>query len=214
VPSTDVTPAPARAAPPASAAPSVSAPLPASASPSASAPPSGPAAAPVLAYAGLVTRIVAFVMDAAVILVVELLGAVAGVVIVGVLHLPTAINAILVVLGGCLAIIWSVGYLVVFWTTTGQTPGSRVMQIRVQTGDGRLLRPTRAIVRCVGLLLAALPLFAGYVPIVFDRRRRGFQDWLAHTVVVHTPQQSLAAVRRAAVRAAPRPTDPQTGPRR
>ena len=51
-------------------------------------------------------------IDAVLVLAVELLGAVAGVVIVGVLHLPTAINAILVVLGGCLAVIWSVGYLV------------------------------------------------------------------------------------------------------
>lgn len=148
-------------------------------------------------YAGLITRATAFVVDAALILAVELLVAVAGVVIVGVLHLPTAINAILVFLGGCLAILWSVGYLVVFWTTTGQTPGSRVMQIRVQAPDGKLLRPVRALLRCAGLLLAALPLFAGFVPILFDRRRRGFQDWLAHSVVVHTPQLSLAAARRA-----------------
>ena len=214
MPSTDVTPAPASASSSAPPPASASAPPPASAAP----PPAVPAApsvpAPALAYAGLVTRIVAFVIDAVLILAVELLGAVAGVVIVGVLHLPTAINAILVVLGGCLAIIWSVGYLVVFWTTTGQTPGSRIMQIRVQTPDGSLLRPVRAVVRCVGLLLAALPLFLGYVPIVFDRRRRGLQDWLAHTVVVHTPQPSLAAVRRAAVRAAPSPTELRAGPRR
>jgi uncharacterized RDD family membrane protein YckC len=169
-----------------------------------------PAAAPLTvpvapAYAGLVTRAVAFVIDAAIILAVELLVGVSGVVIVGVLHLPHAINTILVILGGWLAIVWSVGYFVGFWSTTGQTPGSRVMLIRVLAENGNLLRPSRALVRCIGLLLAALPLFAGFVPILFDRRRRGFQDWLAQTVVVHTPQLSIAAARRASA-ARPEPT--------
>jgi uncharacterized RDD family membrane protein YckC len=159
-------------------------------------------------YAGLATRAIAFVIDAALILVVELLVSVSGVVIVGVLKLPHAINAILAILGGCLAIAWSVGYFVAFWSATGQTPGSRVMQIRVLADSGNLLRPRRAVVRCIGLLLAALPLFAGYVPILFDRRRRGFQDWLARTVVVHTRQLSIAAARRAAARGNGRSTPP------
>lgn len=170
------------------------------------APASPPAPRPV--YAGLVTRGIAFVIDAAVILVVELIVWVSGVVIVGVLHLPHAINAILVVLGGCLAILWSAGYFVAFWSTTGQTPGSRVMQIRVVASDGDALRPRRAVIRCLGLLLAALPLFAGFVPILFDGRRRGFQDWLARTVVIVAPQLSIAGIRRASVRRAPRPAAP------
>jgi uncharacterized RDD family membrane protein YckC len=170
--------------------------------------PVAPAASVAPAYAGLATRAVAFIIDAAVILVVELLVSVSGVVIVGVLQLPHAINAILVILGGCLAIVWSVGYFVAFWSATGQTPGSRVMMIRVLAENGNLLRPRRALVRCIGLLLAALPLFAGYVPILFDRRRRGFQDWLAHTMVVHTRQLSIAAARRAAARGDGRPASP------
>ncbi len=36
----------------------------------------------------------------------------------------------------------------------------------------------------VGMLVAALPLFAGYALIVFDSRRRGLQDRLARTAVV------------------------------
>jgi uncharacterized RDD family membrane protein YckC len=53
------------------------------------------------------------------------------------------------------------------------------------------------VVRCIGLLLAALPLFAGYLLILFDRRRRGFQDRLARTVVVRTSQLSIAAAQQA-----------------
>jgi uncharacterized RDD family membrane protein YckC len=39
-------------------------------------------------------------------------------------------------------------------------------------------------VRVAGLVLAALPLFAGFIPILLNERRRGFADWLADTVVV------------------------------
>jgi uncharacterized RDD family membrane protein YckC len=72
-----------------------------------------------------------------------------------------------------------------------------VMQIRVVTGDGARVKPRWAAVRCVGVVLAMLPLFAGFVPILFDSRRRGFQDWLAHTVVVEAPGPSIAEVSRA-----------------
>jgi uncharacterized RDD family membrane protein YckC len=50
-------------------------------------------------------------------------------------------------------------------------------------------------------VLAALPLFAGYLMILFTRHRRGLQDILARTVVVESPSLSLAAVRRARRRA-------------
>jgi uncharacterized RDD family membrane protein YckC len=113
-------------------------------------------AAPV--YIGLATRAVAFVIDAVLILLVELVIGVSGVVIITVLHLPTTINAILAILGGIIYIVWSVSYFVGFWCATGQTPGARVMQFRVVTADGELMRPRRALVRCIGLLLAALPL--------------------------------------------------------
>jgi hypothetical protein len=48
--------------------------------------------------------------------------------------------------------------------------------------------------------LAIIPLCAGYIPILF--RRRGFPDWLAHTLVLDTPQLSIAGARQAALRAA------------
>ena len=86
---------------------------------------------------------------------------------------------------------WSVGYFVTFWSTTGQTPGSRLMRITVRTADdGGVLGPRRAALRFAGLVLAAIPLGAGFVPILFDERRRGLQDMLAGTVVVEAPELS------------------------
>jgi len=41
----------------------------------------------------------------------------------------------------------------------------------------------RAIVRTVGLALAIIPLFAGFLPALFDERRRALPDYLAGTTV-------------------------------
>jgi uncharacterized RDD family membrane protein YckC len=40
-------------------------------------------------------------------------------------------------------------------------------------------------VRLFGLVLAIVPLFAGFVPVLFTKRRRGLQDFLAGTVVLY-----------------------------
>jgi uncharacterized RDD family membrane protein YckC len=44
----------------------------------------------------------------------------------------------------------------------------------------------RSIVRFVGLVLAIALLFLGFLPVLFDRRRRALQDYLAGTAVVVT----------------------------
>jgi uncharacterized RDD family membrane protein YckC len=63
----------------------------------------------------------------------------------------------------------------------------RLMQVRAVTADGGRLHLARSLVRVVGLALAIIPLFAGFIPVLFDARRLGLQDMLARTVVVHAP---------------------------
>jgi uncharacterized RDD family membrane protein YckC len=48
------------------------------------------------------------------------------------------------------------------------------------------LKPRRALVRFIGLILAALPLLAGILMMLWDDRRRCLQDRLARTVVFYT----------------------------
>ena len=101
------------------------------------------------------------------------------------LSVPDWVDTALVALGGGAYLIWTIAYFTTFWSTTGQTPGDRLMQIRVcRADDGEHLSVARSVVRLVGLVLAAIPLFAGFLPILFDDRRRGLQDMLAGTVVV------------------------------
>ena len=101
------------------------------------------------------------------------------------------LGAILLILGFVLNVylLWVVGYFVTFWATTGQTPGSRALRLRVRAAGGERLRPRRALLRFVGLTLAALPLFAGFLMILVDDRRRGLHDRLARTVVVEDARE-------------------------
>jgi uncharacterized RDD family membrane protein YckC len=154
-----------------------------------------------VAYVGLITRAISFALDAVVINLVATVVGIATALILSLLHLPGDVKTILGVIGAVAYVLWLLGYFVVFWSTTGQTPGARVMQLRVQTARGETIEPRWALVRFGGLLLAALPLFAGFVPVLFDARRRAFQDRIAGTVVVEAPALSMAATRRGIQRA-------------
>jgi len=76
-------------------------------------------------------------------------------------------------------------YFVLFWSATGQTPGMRLLRVRVHGPAGDPPSIARSLVRLVGLVLAIVPLFAGFVPVLFTERRRGLQDFLAGTVVLY-----------------------------
>lgn len=172
-----------------------------------------PTASARVRYVGLATRAIAMVIDAALINLVAVIVGVGASLILSILHLPSGTDTVLQAAGAAAYVFWTVGYFIVFWSTTGQTPGARVMLIRVVRATGVALKPREALVRCAGVLLAAIPLFAGFVPILFDDRRRGFQDWLAGTVVIEAAQASLVSGRRAALAAAyqtarPRPPKP------
>jgi uncharacterized RDD family membrane protein YckC len=152
------------------------------------------------AYAGLATRTIAYAVDALVINAVALATGAAVALALSLLHaLPddftTAVDALLAVS----YVLWLIGYFVTFWSTTGQTPGARLMRIRVI--DARAaprIGPVRAVVRVVGLVLATIPLFAGFWMMLWDGRRRCLQDHLARTVVVHAPPQARIVRQRVA----------------
>jgi uncharacterized RDD family membrane protein YckC len=152
-------------------------------------------------YAGLATRVVSFTIDAALITVVDVIIGVGAALILSLLHIPHGLRTVLAVIGAAAFVLGSVAYFVIFWSTTGQTPGARLMQIQVLTADLERIKPRRALIRCLGVILAALPLFLGFVPILYDSRRRGFQDQFAHTVVIEAPGPSIAEVSRAKRRA-------------
>ena len=138
-----------------------------------------------LQFAGVASRGVALVVDAfAVVVATAVVGGAASLVgaVVGGVRPDWLAQALL----SLAAIAIAVGYFVVFWQTAGQTPGMRLMGVRVLSGrnDGRLTG-WQALLRTLGLALAIIPCFLGFVPALFDRRRRALPDYLAGTVVVY-----------------------------
>jgi uncharacterized RDD family membrane protein YckC len=146
-------------------------------------------------YSGLATRAIALAADALIIQAVTwIVGGVAAAT-VALLHPPETMQTALIAIGAVVATMWSAGYFVFFWATTGQTPGNRVMQIRVQdAADGRPLPLGRAVLRLAGALLSALLLFLGYLMILVDARRRALHDRLVGSVVVYAPSTPRASI--------------------
>ena len=58
-------------------------------------------------------------------------------------------------------------YFVLFWSAAGQTPGMRLLRLRVLGPEGDPPSIGRSLVRMVGLVLAIVPLFAGFIPVLF-----------------------------------------------
>ena len=155
-------------------------------------------------YTGLVTRAIGFGIDA---LIIDLVAAgVAAIVVLALnlLQVPSKIDSALAAIGAVALVLWAAAYFVTFWSTTGQTPGARIMRFRVLApgADRGRIGPKRAIVRLIGMVLAAIPLLAGYFMVLFNDRRRGLQDYIASTVVIDAPDSETPVRRR---RARPRP---------
>jgi uncharacterized RDD family membrane protein YckC len=135
-------------------------------------------------YAGIASRAVALALDVLIADLVVLLGA-AVLALVGSLVGDVRLDTLGKLLAAAAWAALVAGYFVVFWTSAGQTPGMRALGLRVTTTDGEALGLWRGVVRVLGLGLAIVPLFAGFLPVLVDDRRRALQDFMAGTVVVY-----------------------------
>ena len=153
--------------------------------------PGPPAGSPSPEYAGLVTRVLAFALDVVIVqLTLTVVGAVLALVVSAFQDVSIEISGLGVVAA---ALGWALifdAYLIAFWTLTGQTPGMRALGITVTTTEGANLRLRRGVVRVVGMVLAAIPLFLGYLPILTSARRQGLHDRMAGTVVRYVGEES------------------------
>jgi uncharacterized RDD family membrane protein YckC len=135
-------------------------------------------------FAGIATRAAALGVDA--LLIVALFTLLSGFValissLVGTLR-PTWLVGLLLGAGWTLV---AGGYLVLFWSAAGRTPGMNLLRLRVRDRSGGPPSVGRAIVRALATWISIVPFFAGYLPVLFDRRRRGLPDFLAGTEVVY-----------------------------
>ena len=151
-----------------------------------------------LRYVGLVTRVISWVVDVVLINLVAIITGLGAELVASIFPITKNLRPLFLAIAGAVYVVWTAGYFVVFWSISGQTPGSRLMQVRLVTPDGGRVKPAGALVRWIGMNLALVPLPWGYVPIPF--KRLGFPDWLAHTRVIEAPQLSIAQARREKMR--------------
>ncbi len=86
--------------------------------------------------------------------------------------------------------------LLAFWHMLGATPGKVLMHCRIV--DSKSLQPPskmQIITRFLGYFASSLPMYLGFFWIAWDKRKQGFHDKLARTLVLYAPddysQQSL-----------------------
>jgi uncharacterized RDD family membrane protein YckC len=148
------------------------------------------------AAAGFVSRFLALLID------IALLGAVllvVGVIWFGLLRLVSfgwlsaiapqlqalTMFALRIVIPITTAIAVVAGYFLFFFTVTGQTVGKPVLGLRVVSTSGDHVKLRQAFVRLVGYAISAIPIYLGFLAMLFDGQRRTWHDRMARTAVVY-----------------------------
>jgi len=132
-------------------------------------------------YAGLVSRGLAYLIDA---VAVALLAG-AGVTVLGMVASvvgPEARDLARLVVSGYVLFLPALlaVYCALFWSLAGRTPGMAVVGVRVVRTDGRPVGWLGASIR--GVLLAFFPI--GALWLLIDRRRQAVHDKVVGTYVV------------------------------
>ena len=147
-------------------------------------------------YAGVFSRLVAFLLDRLIAFGIAFLLLLVVQYFATLLRLDhwiesltqqATVNVILVLLFLTFAtyVLTSVVYDIVFWLLAGQTPGKRMLGLRILRTDGKRLRFGNALRRELGYLVSYI-FVLGFIWILFDNRRQGFHDKLGGTIVVYS----------------------------
>jgi uncharacterized RDD family membrane protein YckC len=143
--------------------------------------------------AGAVTRALAIGLDAMIVnLAFSGLAAVAALIASAFTGNGGGVSGFVLALGTVAWIALGSFYLVIFWSLAGQTPGMRFFGIRLGVDDEGL-RLRRSLKRLAGLILAAIPFGLGFLGILLDERRRGWQDRMAGVDVLYERNERTPA---------------------
>ncbi len=147
-------------------------------------------------YAGAASRLVAFAAD---------VGASWGAYTLGVALLNAAIKLVSghsynlsnhQVLAFVTLTVWEFFYYTYQWAVSGKTLGMAIFGLQVVTREGGPISGRQAVLRTIGLAITLfLTLGIGFLGIVFQRERRGLDDFIAGTAVVYDWDARAARLR-------------------
>ncbi len=135
-------------------------------------------------YAGFTTRLVAFVVDVLIVIAsIAVMTSVANLLndVLGFSQITTTLLSVAVAVT---SLVFLQTYWIFFWMLAGQTPGKRLMGLRIVKVDGSRVTISACIRRLVGYYISAI-LFLGFLWVLIDGRRQGFHDKLAGTFVLY-----------------------------
>ena len=78
----------------------------------------------------------------------------------------------------------NMAYFTYFHGTTGQTPGKRLMGLRVVRDSGEPIGLGLAFLRWAGYFISFMPMCMGFLWAGVDRRKQAWHDKIAGTVVI------------------------------
>lgn len=81
-------------------------------------------------------------------------------------------------------LIMPVIYMFLLWGLLSKSIGMIVMKTRIATESGAKIGWVKAAIRVIGYVISGLLLMLGFLPILFDTKKRGLHDRLAGTVVI------------------------------
>jgi len=74
-----------------------------------------------------------------------------------------------------------------FWLRFQATPGKMATKLTIlDASTGGPMNFRQAIIRYIGYIISTLPLGLGYIWVGFDKRKQGWHDKLANTVVIRS----------------------------
>jgi uncharacterized RDD family membrane protein YckC len=147
------------------------------------------------AYAGAVTRLLAYIIDAIVISVLFVL-ALAGISYVVKLFTGRTIAWDHHELVWSLALAgWAFVYFAASWAASGRTFGMAVLGLQVVRTNGTELDARHAVIRALAFPLSFLAFGLGFLGILVQRERRALHDLIAGTTVVYAWDARAAHLR-------------------
>lgn len=148
-------------------------------------------------YAGFVSRFIAFSIDMIIISlagfmvtfflgqIIQFFGLDASVENVYIGTILATLQGAILLAGGLFTTFFSLIYFLFFWTLAGFTPGKGLMGLRVIRHDGTEVTFGPALRRFLGYWVSAIVFFIGFLWVIVDRRRQGWHDKIAGTVVIY-----------------------------
>jgi len=80
-------------------------------------------------------------------------------------------------------------YTLPFWFRFAATPGKMLFRLEIQdAATGKPMSHSQAVIRFLSYIVSVLPFSLGFVWVLFNKKKRGFHDLIAGTVVVVRPK--------------------------